>query len=98
MAVRPGTFVAQDAMDYDAQDYGGGLIVRTAFTAAVLNSTFVNARPDSPDVWGDVSFGYAGVLPQSNKPVPFQYVQQDGYKGLLPWELLPQIPERNPWE
>lgn len=96
--VKPGFFRADDAMEQEAQAYGGGVIIRPAQVAAILNSTKVNMRANSPDPFDEVDYGYAGRIPQANKPVPFQYVQQDGYKGLLPWEILPQIPERDPWE
>jgi len=97
-AIRPGYFRAEDMNNVEALAPEGGVIYRTAFTAAVLNSTHINARLDSPNVWEDVNFGFNGVAAMANKPAPFQYVQQASYAGLIPWQILPEIPQRNPWE
>lgn len=96
--IKAGTFLSEEQQHPQDGVLQGGVIKRTAFTAAVLNSTRINNRPMLPDVWEGIYLGYAGVLPQDNKPVPFQYIQQDSYRGLLPWEIQPEIPERKPWE
>ncbi len=101
--VKPGIFGAEDAT-LDGQQWGGGVIKRPPFIAAALNSTHVNRRGPAMlrdaqfDVFEDVNFGYHGPAAAANRPWQFQYVTGDGYKGLLPWEVLPEIPERNPWE
>jgi hypothetical protein len=96
--VQPGKWKAEDAENNDASAYGGGVIIRTAFTAAALNSTHINSRPDSPPLFDDVEFGYLGGGANANRPWQFQYVEQGGYAGLLPYELQPQIPAAQPWE
>ena len=101
-----GTFLGDDLATVEGTAYQGGLIVRTAQTAAVMNSTRINRRdlamlPDAQaDVFEETYYGYVGPAAAQNRPEPYryQYVTQDGYKGFVPWEILPQIPEANPWE
>lgn len=98
MGVRPGFFQAEDAQNNDASAYMGGVIYRTAFTAAALSSTVNANRANCPDQYGDVDYGFTSISQAANRPWQFQYVQQDAYKGLLPWEIMPQIPQQQPWE
>lgn len=96
-----GTFLAQDAENPQAGTFGGGLVKRHYQTTAVMNSTRINRRyalDGSGDLYEATFYGFAGRLPQDDKPVGFQYVEQDGYKGIVPWEILPQMPEQFPWE
>lgn len=103
MPIKPGIFQGDDA-SLDGQQWWGGVIRRPAQVAAALNSTRVNRRSagmlrdSQADMYEEVNYGFGGPAAQANRPWQFQYVQQDGYKGLLPWEVLPQIPEGNPWE
>jgi hypothetical protein len=103
MAIKPGTFNAADAI-LDGQQWGGGVIKRPPQVAGFLNSTRINRRlpgmlPDGQaDMYEGVNYGFTAPMAQVNRPPQFQYVQGDAYKGLLPWEVMAQIPERNPWE
>lgn len=98
LKVLAGIFQAIDAQFTDASAYGGGQIIRTAFTAAVLNSTHINSRPGQLNPFDDVDFGFMSPMAEANRPWQFQYVEQQGYAGLLPYELQPQISSQPPWE
>lgn len=103
--VLAGIFVGADVQDIEGAALGGGLIRRPPHVAAALNSTRVNCRGPHQlrdaqcDVFEDVHFGYIYDWPErANAYVGFQYVEQDAYKGVVPWEIMPQVPESEPWE
>lgn len=104
MRVKPGQFVAEEILSPEGLAYGGGAILRPAQVAAILSSTSINRRGPLQlrdaqcDVHEEVDLGYIYGATRANIPVPFQYVTQDGYKGVLPWEVLPQVPDSRPWE
>lgn len=104
MIVKPGQFAGEEILSPEGLAYGGGVILRPAQVAAILSSTSINRRGPHQlrdaqrDVHEEVDRGYIFGATRANIPVQFQYVTQDGYKGVLPWEVLPQVPESRPWE
>lgn len=100
-----GIFLGQEMQDTEGPALGGGLIRRSPHVAATLNSTRVNRRGPAmlrdaqDDLYEEVHYGYIYDWPsRANAYVGFQYVQQDAYKGVVPWEIMPQVPESEPWE
>lgn len=98
MAVKPGYFKAQEVQDVEGQAWLGGEISRPAQVAAILNSTRIASREYLPDVFDGQTFATLRATPQSNKAERFQYVTLDSYKGFVPWEVQPQMPDDRPWE
>jgi len=103
--VRQGFFQGEELIDPPAYDYIGGQIHRPAQVAAILNSTRINNRLTFQatvgmcfDPFEDLKLNYMYRLPQDDKPAGFQYVMGDGYAGYVPWEIMPQIPQPEPWE
>jgi hypothetical protein len=111
--LRQGRFLAQDVKNPEAESYGGGVIIRPAQVAGALNSTRINRRgmavsamaglPDAQmDNYEEIDYSYRIATPSAaqnrNEPYRFQYVQQGGYAGLLPWQIMKPIPESRPWE
>lgn len=103
--VLAGIFVGDDVKHVEGAAWGGGLIKRPPHVAAALNSTRVNRRGShqlrdaQSDLYEEVHYGYIYDWPErANAYVGFQYVQGDAYKGIIPWEILPQVPESEPWE
>lgn len=103
--VLAGIFVGQDVQSVEGAALGGGLIRRPPHVAAALNSTRVNRRGPlhlrdaQIGQFEEVHYGYIYDWPErANAYVGFQLVQGDAYKGVVPWEILPQVPESEPWE
>ena len=102
--VKPGIFRSEEVENVEGQAWGGGAILRPAQVAGILSNTHVNARGPmmlrdaQDDQFEQVDYGYIFGATRANIPVQMQYVTQDAYKGVLPWEVLPKLAEQKPWE
>lgn len=96
--VRHGVLPDAEMIDPGADQYGGGVIRRSAFAAAAQVIHPYAGMRYLGDVTEDIFKGYMKDLPYTNFTPPFQYTRGRGYGGVLPVDQQPIIPRKNPWE